>query len=80
MNTGTYQPSYGELAVLDEMFEKEVEVRGIEFPNDEVRNGAYLDFTLQYIENQDEDPHIDLREGVTAKKRVDEIDWEKVYC
>ena len=79
MNTTTYQPSYGEFAVLGDMFETEVKVRGIKFPNKGQREGAWLDFCQQYEEDQDTDPHINLDMGVTAEKEVSEIDWDAVY-
>ena len=79
MQTATYQPSYGELAVLGEMFEKEVEARGINIPNEDQRNGAWLDFVQQYIEDQDTDPHINCLEDVTCEKEVSEIDRDEVY-
>lgn len=58
MATFEYQPSYGELAVLQTMFEEEAQ--NVNFENDEQRSDAYMDFVQQYIENQDEDPHIRL--------------------
>lgn len=80
MQTTTYQPSYGELAVLGEMFEKEIEARGIKFPeNEDARTCCFIDFCLQYVEDQDTDPHINLDMGVTAEKEVSEIDWDAVY-
>lgn len=79
MNTATYQPSYGEYAVLGDMFETEVEVRGIKFPNEDQRTGAWFDFCQQYIEDQDTDPHINCYEDVTCEKEVSEIDWDEVY-
>lgn len=79
MNTTSYQPSYGELAVLSDMFETEIKVRGIKFPNEDQRTGAWLDICQQYIEDQDTDPHINLDMGVTAEKEVSEIDWDEVY-
>ena len=80
-----YYPSYGELAVLSEMFEKEVEVRGIKFPgkdvdpDEEARQCCFIDYVSQYIEDQDTDPHIHLDMGITAEKEVDEIDWDEVF-
>ena len=80
MQTKTYEPSYSELAVLGEMFEKEVEVRGIKFPdNEEARQCCFIDFVQQYIEDQDTDPHINLDMGITCEKEVSEIDWNEVY-
>ena len=83
MQTSSYQPSYGELAVLGEMFEKEIEARGIKFPENDTdgdqRTGCWLDFVQQYIEDQDTDPHINLDMGITAEKEVSEIDWDAVY-
>ena len=79
MSTYQYQPSYGEIAVLGEMFEKEVEVRGIKFPTEDQRTGAWLDYVQQYEEDQDKDPYIYCLEGVTCEKEVSEIDWDKVY-
>lgn len=82
MNTTTYQPSYGELAVLGEMFQKEVDARGIKFPTDhkdEAKQCCFIDFCLQYIEDQDTDPHINLDMGVTAEKKVSEVDWDEVF-
>ena len=79
MNTASYQPSYGEFAVLDDMFETEVKVRGIKFPNEDQREGAWLDYVQQYEEDQDKDPHIYCLEGVTCEKEVSEIDWDEVY-
>ena len=79
MNTATYQPSYGEYAVLGDMFETEIGVRGIKFPNEDQRTGAWLDFCQQYIEDQDTDPHINLDMGITAEKEVSEVDWDAVY-
>ena len=75
-----YQPSYGELAVLGEMFEKEAVARGINFPTEEQRDGALTDFVQQYIDDQDKDPHINCLEDVTCEKEVEDIlDWEEVY-
>ena len=79
MQTTTYQPSYGELAVLGEMFETEIKVRGINITNEEQRAGAWNDFVQQYIEDQDTDPHINCLEDVTCEKEVTEIDWDAVY-
>ena len=79
MNTQQYQPSCGEFAVLGEMFEIEVEVRGVKFPNEEQREGAFFDFCQQYIEDQDTDSHINCLEDVTCEKEVSEIDWDAVY-
>ncbi len=79
MNTATYQPSYGEFAVLGDMFETEVKVRGIKFPNKDQREGAWLDYVQQYIEDQDKDPHVYCFEGVTCEKQVSDIDWDAVY-
>ena len=81
MQTATYQPSYGEFAVLGEMFEKEIEARGVKFPtdNEDARTCCFIDFCLQYVEDQDTDPHINLDMGVTAEKEVYEIDWDEVY-
>lgn len=79
MNTTTYQPSYGEIAVLGEMFQKEVEVRGIKFPKEDQRTGAWLDYVQQYENNHDKDPHIYCLENVTCEKEVSEIDWDEVF-
>lgn len=79
MSNNQHQPSYVELAVLSEMFETEVKVRGIKFPNEEQREGAFFDFCQQYIEDQDTDPHINCFEDVTCEKEVSEIDWDAVY-
>lgn len=81
MATYQYQPSYGELAVLGEMFEKEIDARGIKFPenNKDARTCCFNDFCQQYIEDQDTDPHINLDMGITAEKEVSEIDWDAVY-
>lgn len=79
MSKKDYQPSYGEYAVLEEMFEKEVKVRGIKFPSEEQRSGAWFDFVEQYVNDQDTDPHINCLEGVTCEKEIDEIDWDEVY-
>lgn len=85
MSNNQHQPSYGELAVLREMFETEVRVRGVKFPSkdedpeEEARQCCFNDFVQQYIEDQDTDPHINLFMGITAEKEVDEIDWNKVY-
>lgn len=81
MNTTTYQPSYGELAVLGEMFEKEVDARGIKFPtdNEDARTCCFIDYCLQYVKDQDTDPHINLDMGITAEKEVSEVDWDAVY-
>ena len=75
----TYQPSYGELAVLGDMFETEVKVRGIKFPNKDQREGAWLDYVQQYENSQHQDPHIYCLENVTCEKEVSEIDWDEVY-
>lgn len=74
-----YQPSYGELAVLSEMFDTEVKVRGIKFPCDETKDNAFLDYCQQYIEDQDTDPQINCCDGVTCEKEYDEIDWNAVW-
>ena len=79
MSTTTYQPSYGEIAVLGEMFETEIKVRGIKFPNEDQRTGAWLDYVQQYHEDQDTDQHINCYEDVTCEKQVSEIDWDAVY-
>ena len=79
MSKESYQPSYGELAVLSEMFETEVKLRGIHFPNEEQKTGAYFDYVGQYIEDQDTDPHINCYEGVTCEKEIHEIDWSEVW-
>lgn len=79
MKETTYNPSYGELIVLEEMFETEVEVRGIKFPNEDQRTGAWHDFVQQYIDDQDTDPHINCLEGITCEKEISEIDWDEVY-
>jgi len=83
MSTYQYQPSYGEIAVLGEMFEKEIVARGIKFPKndheDEARTCCFIDFCMQYVEDQDTDPHINLDMGVTAEKEVSEVDWDAVY-
>lgn len=63
-----YQPSYGELSVLTDMFENEVAERGIKFPSEEQRTGAFFDFVDQYIEDQENDPHINCFEGVTCER------------
>ena len=70
MTTSSYQPSYGELAVLGELFEKEIEERVINIPCDEQREGAWIDFVQQYIDNPDTDPHINCLEGVTCLKEA----------
>lgn len=54
--------SYGELAVLSDMFDKEIEERYIVFPSEEVRAGAWLDFCRQYEEGN-MNPHIELCDG-----------------
>lgn len=80
-----YYPSYDELAVLSEMFEKEIKVRGIKFPSEEedpdeeARQCCFIDFVSQYIEDPNTDPHIRLDMGVTAEKSIDEIDWDEFY-
>ena len=79
MNTQQYQPSYGELAVLGDMFETEVKVRGIKFQDEEAQSNCFCDFCQQYIEDQDTDPHINCLEDVTCEKEVSEIDWDAVY-
>lgn len=79
MSTPTYQPSCGEFAVLGEMFETEIKVRGINIPNEDQRIGCWMDFCQQYIEDQDTDPHINCLEDVTCEKEVSEIDWDAVY-
>ncbi len=81
MATYQYQPSYGELAVLGEMFEKEIDARGIKFPenNKDARTCCFIDFCQQYIEDQDTDPHINLDMGITAEKEVSDVDWDAVY-
>jgi hypothetical protein len=79
MNTQQYQPSYGEFAVLGEMFEIEIKVRGIKIPNEDQRISCWMDFCQQYIEDQDTDPHINCLEDVTCEKEVYEIDWDAVY-
>lgn len=85
MTTVDYYPSMEEIAVLTEMFEIEVEVRGIKFPDkdedpdEEARQNCFIDFVSQYIEDQDTDPHIRLDMGITAEKEIDEIDWDEVY-
>lgn len=85
MSNYEYQPSYGELAVLGEMFETEVKVRGVKFPSkdedpdEDARTCCFMDFVDQYIEDQDTDPHINLDMGITAEKSVEEIDWDEVY-
>lgn len=82
MKETTYEPSYGELIVLEEMFEKEVNARGIKFPEDdeeELRQECFFDFVQQYIDDQDTDPHINCLEGITCEKEISEIDWDEVY-
>jgi hypothetical protein len=85
MENYDYCPSYGELAVLSEMFEKEVAVRGIKFPckdedpDEEARQCCFIDYVSQYIEDQDTDPHINLDMGITTAKSVEEIDWYEVF-
>lgn len=54
--------SYGELAVLSDMFDKEIEERYIVFPSEEARMGAWLDFCIQYEEGN-MNPHIELCDG-----------------
>lgn len=79
MSTTTYQPSYGEFAVLGDMFETEIKVRGVKFPNEDQRAGAWFDFCQQYIEDQDTDPHINCFQDVTCEKEISEIDWDAVF-
>jgi len=82
MKETTYEPLYGELIVLEEMFEKEVNARGIKFPEDneeELRQECFSDFVQQYIDDQDTDPHINCLEGITCEKEISEIDWDEVY-
>ena len=72
--------SGGELVVLTEMFKKEVEIRGIEFPGGTSQECcAFIDFIQQYEENPDVDPHINCYENVTCKLEVDEVNWDEVY-
>lgn len=54
--------SYGELAVLSDMFDKEIEERYIVFPHEDARTGAWMDFCEQY-ENGNMTPHIELCDG-----------------
>ena len=60
MKEGT---SYGELAVLSDMFDKEVKQRCIVFPHENARAGAWIDFCQQYEEGS-MTPHIELCDGV----------------
>ena len=71
--------SYLELAILQDMFEKETIARGITFQTPDEGVGAFSDFCEQYATNPFQDPHITIAEGVTCQKEVCEIDWAKVY-
>ena len=79
MRKEKYQPSYAEMAILSEMFETEIKVRGIHFNGEEQKTGAFLDYVAQYIEDQDTDPHINCCESVTCEKEIHEIDWSEVW-
>ena len=59
MKEGT---SYGELAELSAMFDKEVKQRCIVFPHEDAKTGAWMDFCEQY-ENGNMTPHIELCDG-----------------
>lgn len=61
--------SYAELASLGDAFEFEVAIRGIKFPDDEIREQALLDFICQYQEGNLE-PHVRLCCGATAEHSV----------
>lgn len=45
--------SYGELAALDEEFDRQVNERGITFPDEEVEQECLFDFVQQYIDGND---------------------------
>ena len=51
--------SYGELAALDEEFEKQVKERNIVFPDPEIEEQCHFDFVQQYIDG-DDDPQINI--------------------
>ena len=50
---------YGELAALDEEFEKQVKEKKIEFPDSEIEEQCHFDFVQQYIDG-DDDPQINV--------------------
>ena len=74
-----YSISYSELAILTEYFEKESEVRGINYPDDELKTQAFIEYCLQYENDPDTDPHIECLCGVTCEKEIDEINWNDFY-
>lgn len=45
--------SYGELSMLEELFNEQVKKTGVEFTDDEQRDEARFDFVQQYIEGND---------------------------
>jgi hypothetical protein len=47
------QPSYGELAMLSDMFEQQCGELGVEWTDLEVKDEAYLDFCSQWIYGND---------------------------
>ena len=47
------QPSYGELSMLSDMFEKQCEELGVEWTDEEVKDECYLDFCGQWICGED---------------------------
>ncbi len=51
--------SYGELAALDEEFERQVKEKNIIFPDSEIEEQCHFDFVQQYIDGDDA-PHINI--------------------
>ena len=47
------QPSYGELVMLSDMFEKQSEEKAINWTDLEVKDEAYQDFCVQWITGED---------------------------
>ena len=51
--------SYGELVALQELFYRQVEEQGIQFPDEEIEQECLFDFQQQYIDGND-DPIINI--------------------
>lgn len=43
------QPSYGELAALEEEFTRQCEAKGVKFEDEETETGCRMDFIDQYV-------------------------------
>lgn len=64
-----------ELELLVEMFDLETKIRGITFPEENVRGQAFDDYVRQSVEG-DTMPHINILEGMTCERDKDWLDQQ----